>query len=75
MNKNNSESELIKFDLKNWQGYDMTTFTGRWMHYHDVVAPHRSFYSSTTLRKYHQDVNELYHLSADVEGRATLTQK
>ena len=61
--------------MKNWQGHDMTTFAGRWMHYHAVVAPHRSFYSSATLRKYNQDVKELYQANANEAGIGMLTQK
>ena len=63
----------VKFNVTDWQGRDMTTFSGRLMHFFSVAAPYRSFCSSATIRKYNSDVKEIVAKAND-KGFVEVTQ-
>ena len=59
--------------MKSWSERDMSTFSGRLLHFFSVTAPYRSFYASQTVRQYNNDVKTLYKERAEADGNAMLT--
>ena len=53
----------------------MSTFWGRYLHWHDIVAPHRSFYTSSSITQYNRDVKALVSEKGDKDGFAMLKKE
>ena len=51
----------------------MSTFWGRYQHWHDVVAPQRCFYTAKSIKQYNVDVKAVAS-KADKKGIVSLSQ-
>ena len=58
---------------KNWSGYNLSTFSGRFQHYLEVCNPLQSFKSTSTLKKYQSELAEI-EVKADKDGNCQLSQ-
>ena len=65
----------FKVGESNWSGYDLETFTGRFMNFREVCSPEKSFHSQATISKYQADVKQMISERANALGEAVLTEQ
>ena len=52
-------TDQVSLSLKNWHGCDLNSFLGRLTYFTSVTAPHNSFYTSSTIKKYNENVKSV----------------
>ena len=64
--------DQVSLSLKNWHGCDLNSFFGRLTYFTSVTAPHNSFYTSSTIKKYNENVKAVA-AQADKNDSVSLT--
>ena len=67
-------TDHVSISLKNWHGCDLSSFLGRLKYFASVSAPHNSFYTSSTIKKYNENVKAVA-AKADKNDTVSLTRE
>ena len=70
------QAGMRRYDmLKQWSGYDLTTFSGRLRHFWEIVSPEKCMNSNSTIKGYQADVERMIKEKADENGMGMMTKE
>ena len=68
-----NNADLVTLNMKNWHGSDLSSFFGRLQYFTSVTAPHKSFYTSSSVKDYNEKVKAVM-ARADDKGNVTMSR-